>query len=106
SPAPAGVVRAPPDRGKQMEPTNRRETGTRPSAMKRYGPFVAIIVVIAIVVGVLVLTGGDDDKDKTADDNGQVKTSGGPVMINDSNRDSVDWGPNCDPEVGRVKIPL
>ncbi len=90
-----------------MEPTNRRETGTRPSALKRYGPFIAIIVVIAIVVGVLVVTGGSDDtKDKKADNSADVKTSGGPVMINDSNRDSIDWGPNCDPEVGKVKIPL
>lgn len=90
-----------------MEPTNRRETGTRPSAMKRYGPFVAIIVVILIVVGVLVVTGGSDDKDKKADNsNGQVKTSGGPVTINDSNRDSIDWGPNCDTKIGKVKIPF
>ncbi len=41
-----------------MEPTNRRETGTRPSAMKRYGPFIAIVVVIAIVVGVIAIVGG------------------------------------------------
>ena len=26
-------------------------------------------------------------------------------MINDSNRDSIDWGPNCDTERGQVKIP-
>ena len=37
-----------------MEPTNRRETGTRPSAMKRYGPFIGIVVVIAIIVGVVI----------------------------------------------------
>ena len=89
-----------------MEPTNRRETGTRTSAMKRYGPFVAIIVVIAVVVGVLVLTGGDDSSKKKANTNGQVNTSAGPVIINDSNRDSINWGPNCDTKVGRVKIPL
>jgi hypothetical protein len=87
-----------------MEPTNRRETGTRPSAMKRYGPFLAIVVVIAIVAVVLVLVGGGDDDD-SASDSGDVKTSAGPVVINDSNVDSIDWGPNCDTETRRVKIP-
>lgn len=91
-----------------MEPTNRRETGTRPSAMKRYGPFIGIIVVIAIIVGVVIATGGgdDDNKDKKADTNGTISTAGGPVTINNSNRDSIDWGPNCDTKVGKVKIPL
>jgi hypothetical protein len=74
--------------------------------MKRYGPFIAIVVVIAIVVGVIALAGGGDD-DKKADDNtGDVTTSKGPVTINDSNRDSIDWGPNCDTKLGRVKIPF
>jgi hypothetical protein len=87
-----------------MEPTNRRETGTRPSAMKRYGPFVAILVVIAIVVVVLVVVGGGDDGDDEATD-GSVQTSGGPTIISDSNRDSIDWGPNCNVELGQVTIP-
>jgi hypothetical protein len=87
-----------------MEPTNRRETGSRPSAMKRYGPFIAIIVVIAIVAVVLVVAGGGGDDDNEATDS-PVQTSGGPVIINDSNRDSVDWGPNCNVELGQVKIP-
>jgi hypothetical protein len=73
--------------------------------MKRYGPFVAIVILIAIVVGVLVLTGGDDSSSKKATSN-PVKTSAGPVMINDSNRTSINWGPTCDTKVGRVKIPL
>ena len=38
-------------------------------------------------------------------DAGPVKTSGGPVTINDSNRDSIDWGPHCDTARGRVKLP-
>ncbi len=91
-----------------MEPTNRRETGTRPSAMKRYGPFIGILVVIAIIVGVVIAIGGSDDSsnNKQANTNGgAISTAGGPVTINDSNRDSIDWGPNCDTKVGRVKIP-
>jgi hypothetical protein len=75
--------------------------------MKRYGPFIAIVVVIAVIVGVVLVTSGGDD-DKKADNggnSGNVSTSGGPTMINDSNRDSIDWGPNCDTELGSVKIP-
>src|SRR3954452_3490447 len=90
-----------------MEPTNRRPTGSRPSAMKRYGPFIAIVVVIAVIVGVVLITSGGDD-DKNADNgntSGNVSTSGGPTIINDSNRDSIDWGPNCNTELGTVKIP-
>jgi hypothetical protein len=88
-----------------MEPTNRRETGTRPSAMKRYGPFVAILVVIAIVVVVLVAVGGGDDDGGGEATDGSVQASGGPTIINDSNRDSIEWGPNCNVELGQVKIP-
>ena len=60
-----------------MEPTNRRETGTRPSAMKRYGPFVAIVVVIAIVVGVM-LAGrrATTARSRRQADTGPVKTTG------------------------------
>ncbi len=47
-----------------MEPTNRRETGTRPSAMKRYGPFIAIVVVLAIVGVVIAVAGGGGGDDK------------------------------------------
>jgi hypothetical protein len=75
--------------------------------MKRYGPFIAIVVVIAVIVGVVLITSGGDD-DKKADNgntSGNVSTSGGPTIINDSNRDSIDWGPNCDTERGLVKIP-
>jgi hypothetical protein len=88
-----------------MEPTNRRETGTKPSAMKRYGPFLAILVVIAIVAVVLVVVGGGGDDDNNEASDGGVKTSGGPTIISDSNRDSIDWGKNCNVELGQVKIP-
>src|SRR3954469_22364168 len=89
-----------------MEPTNRRPTGTRPSAMKRYGPFIAIVVVIAVVVGIVIATSGGGDDDKKADNtNADISTSGGPTVINDSNKDSIDWGPNCDTTTMKVKTP-
>ena len=91
-----------------MEPTNRRETGARPSAMKRYGPWIAIVVVIVLVGGGLLLFEKDDSKstdNNAATTAGAVKTTGGPVTINDSNRSSINWGPNCDTKLGKVKIP-
>jgi Periplasmic binding protein len=91
-----------------MEPTNRRETGTRPSAMKRYGPWIAIVVVVAVIGAVVLLTNTSDNgkSSPTADTSGAVNTTGGPVTINDSNRSSINWGPNCDTKTGRVKIPF
>ncbi len=88
-----------------MEPTNRRETGARPSAMRRYGPWIAIAVVIVLIGGALLLTNKSDDNNKKPAASGPVKTTGGPVTINDSNRNSINWGPTCDTKRGTVKIP-
>ncbi len=50
-----------------MQPAQAEDEGSR-SALKKWGPIVAIVAVIAIVVGALVATsGGDDDDDATAD---------------------------------------
>ena len=75
--------------------------------MKRYGPIVAILVVIAIVAVILVVAGGgDDDNDDNKASNGSVQTSGGPVIINDSNRDSVDWGSELQRRAGPGEDPV
>ena len=48
-----------------MQPAQAEDEGSR-SALKKWGPIVAIVAVIAIVAGVLVATsGGDDDDDAT-----------------------------------------
>src|SRR6478672_9237348 len=93
-----------------MEPTNRRETGTRPSAWKRYGPFIAIVVVLAIVGVIIAIAGsggGSDNsnKNKQAASGTDITTAGGPTIINSSNKNSINWGPNCDTKTMRVKIP-
>jgi len=77
--------------------------------MKRYGPFIAIVVVIAVIVGVVLITsGGDDDKkaDNGSNSTTDISTSGGPTVISDSNKDSIDWGPTCDTTTQKVKIPF
>jgi len=74
----------------------------RASALRRYGPIVAVVAVIAIVVAVFGATsgGGGGKKNNAA----SVSASGnGPVMFDKSLK--VDWGPNCDTTTGKVKIP-
>jgi hypothetical protein len=89
-----------------MEPTNRRATGgSKPSALKRYGPLAAVVVVIAIAVIVFVAVGGSGDDTSTTSTTRGGTNAAGPVVINDANRDSIDWGSKCDVPRGRVAIP-
>jgi hypothetical protein len=76
--------------------------------MRRYGPWIAIVVVLAVIGAVVAITqsGGSDNSATPSSTSGSVKTAGGPVIINDSNRNSINWGPNCDVKRGTVKIPF
>jgi hypothetical protein len=85
-----------------VEPDGRRAGGARPSTLKRYGPLAAIVVVVAIVAVVLVVAGGGGDDDAS---DSPVETSDGPTIIDDSNRDAVEWGETCDVERGRLALP-
>lgn len=93
-----------------MEPTGGRPTGTpraHASTMKRYGPLIAIVVVVVLVLGGFLLFGKKDDKSSSTNTTtGSGSAKGGAVMINAANKDSIDWGPNCDTKTMRVKIPL
>jgi hypothetical protein len=83
----------------------------RPSALRRYGPLIGIVVVIAIVgIVIAVMSGGDDDNkastdggDTAADVKGLPLTY--PEAKSDGKADSIDWGPNCNTDLGTVKIP-
>ena len=97
-----------PEQGEHMEPTNRRETGGRPSPWKRYGPFIAIVVVIAVIGGIVAhleqgrLDSSSTTTSTTGGGGGNVKAA---TIINSSNKDSINWGPNCDTSTEQVKIP-
>jgi hypothetical protein len=78
-------------------------------ALRRYGPFIAILVVIAIIVVIASLAGGgDDDEDVEAGANG---TGDGdselPVTFAEAEEQGldIDFGDGCDTETGRVKLP-
>src|SRR6476646_5706442 len=98
-----------------MEPTQGRTGGgNRPSAARRYGPLIVIVAIVAIVAIVVAVTssGGDDNKSKsnvTADGSGTTSTAGIPKqpwpIFSQSNKDSIDWGPNCNTDLGTVKVP-
>jgi hypothetical protein len=87
------------------------QKNTRPSPLKRYGPLIGIVVVIAIVgIVIAVMSGGDDDKKaSTGGGDGSADVKGLPVTYPqakaDGTADSIEWGPNCNTDLGTVKIP-
>jgi hypothetical protein len=80
---------------------------------KRYGPFVAVAVVIALVVAIVGGGGGDDGDDDDAEteeiasDLEELIRSGPmtPQRAELEGETDVDFGPNCDEETGRIMLP-
>jgi Periplasmic binding protein len=98
-----------------MQPSTDRPSGSgsgdRGRQLRRYGPLVAILAVLAIVAGVLVFAGGDDGDDETATDPGE-ETGGeveGVLSYEEAEEqgrlDEVTFPEGCDEERGRVAIP-
>src|SRR6266536_540292 len=84
----------------------------RSRLLKRYGPFVAAIVLIAGAVA-LFGRGNDDKKDTSTEsqsvgsvDNAKLLDTG-PMTPEKAKKEgkTVDFGPNCDTKLGRIKIP-
>jgi hypothetical protein len=81
-------------------------------AAKRYGPFVGVAVVVVAAIAVFG-GGGDDDEPDAVDgdsvlDNEELIRSGPmtPQKAELEGEEDVDFGPNCDPETGRIKLPM
>jgi hypothetical protein len=96
-----------------MQPSTDRPSGSGGSSrqLRRYGPLVAILVVLAVVAGVLVFAGGDDDGDDEATGSGEA-ASGAPEGVlsyedaeEQGRLDEVTFPDGCDEERGRVAIP-
>ena len=91
--------------------------GTEPGWMKglkRYGPIAAVI---AVVIGAVVIFGGSDDDggdERAAANGGQEAVEQGddliasgpmtPARAELEGLDDIDFGPNCDPDLGRIKL--
>jgi hypothetical protein len=96
------------------EPDDERPRPGWTRMAKRYGPFVVVVLVIGIAVAVF---GGGDDGDEgggsasgveTPVDNAELVRSGPMTWqkAEDEGRtEDIDWGPNCDTELGRIKLP-
>ena len=86
----------------------------RPSVLKRFGPLVAVIVAIGLVA-VLSSTGRSSDSSQTVAGLGSSgkdaeKDTSLPDQLGRGRRrpappTKYDWGPMCDQETGRLKIP-
>ena len=78
------------------------------TALKRYGP---VAVVVALVAAAILAFGGGGDDDKGAVTNpDRTKTRDGlPLTFQEAEADGIegiDWGAGCDPDTGRVAVPL
>lgn len=97
--------------------------------MKRWGPIVGVIAVVAVGGGVLVATQDSDDTDtadtvvttvvdSTTGDTGATDTTTGDTepggityplsysqAVEQGIADSIDWGERCDTTTGRIAVP-
>ncbi|HYZ99407.1 MAG TPA: hypothetical protein VE575_11690, partial [Acidimicrobiales bacterium] len=81
-------------------------------AARRYGPIVIVLGVVAAVVVVFAGGGDDDDGGGTADGGSTSQDdliASGPMTWQRADQegvtDDIDWGPNCDTETGRIRLP-
>jgi hypothetical protein len=97
-------------------PGDERPRPTWTRTAKRYGPFVAVVVVIGIAVA--LFGGGGDDGDEGGGGSASGADAGvdtaelmrtGPMTWQkaeeEGRTDEIDWGPNCDTELGRIRLP-
>jgi hypothetical protein len=80
--------------------------------LRRYGPFGLIVVVVVIIALVVVVFGGSDDEDSSSSsdevpsEEELIRTGPmTPAKAEQEGVDNVDFGPNCDTDLGTVAIP-
>jgi hypothetical protein len=82
----------------------RRSASPRRRILTRYLPIVAVAAAIAIVVALVSGGGGGGGKPTTV----PGPSKGLPLTFDEAQAKGVhvNWGPNCDPNTGRVAVPL
>ena len=95
-----------------MLPSSDAGAGPGRSALRRWGPLVAIVAVVALVGGALVLSSGDDDGSSTATTAAGAGAVGDdlpdgvlPFSVAEAEGIDVDWPDTCDTERGTVAYP-
>ena len=63
-----------------MQPSSAGSGPERGNNLRRYGPIIAIVAVIAVIGAVVLLSGGDSKK-PTATTNNSTASSGGPAAL-------------------------
>src|SRR3954447_20568654 len=90
-----------------MQPTSTPPPRT--SALRRYGPIVAIVAVIAIVAVVVVATRSSDSSDSSSPGTTVPFDAGGALSFTQAKaqgkEDTIDWGDRCDTSTGKLKYP-
>src|SRR4051812_9336826 len=97
-----------------MQPSSDQPTSSdRSRQLRRWGPLVAIVAVVAIVAGVLIFSGGDDSSDQSSDTtggSGRVSSADLPdgvlpFSVAEDEGTHVDWGDRCDTDRGQLAYP-
>jgi len=81
--------------------------------VRRYGPIAAVVVLVGAAVLIFGRGGGDDDDeaaggDETASASEDELIGSGPMTPQRAELEGetdVDFGPNCDPDTGRIRLP-
>jgi hypothetical protein len=80
------------------------------TALMRYGPILVVVLVVAAAVIVIGGGGGDDDDDNAQSSGDSASQDelirSGPMTPQKAELENktVDFGPNCDTETGRIKL--
>ena len=101
-----------------MQPAS--STGSGSGSLRKWGPLVAIIAIVAVVAGIVLSGGGDSDESdapvttEAPSDSAAPSTDGGstdwsyPLLYPQAEElgiaDTIDWGDRCDTERGRIKV--
>ncbi|MSY19336.1 MAG: hypothetical protein F2735_08365, partial [Actinobacteria bacterium] len=101
-----------------MQPVSAESEAKKSTTLKRFGPVVGLVAAVAIGVGVLVISGGEDDKvvapvSTEAGGSSSTPGTGAPGEITypmnfTQAKDAgvtVDWGTRCDTTTGKIAVP-
>jgi Periplasmic binding protein len=95
-----------------MMPSSSSPSGSEGggSGLRRWGPLIAIVVVLALVAGVVLLGGDDGDQEDTATETteaGSTDSPTGAITFSQAQEEGLDveFSDTCDPETGRLNFP-